>query len=83
MGHDSYETPTKAADSLAKGLPPMGIGKNSFVEKAIVDKNARIGENVRITAEGKPMNLDGKNFYMRDGIVVIPKGAVIPSNTVI
>ncbi len=83
MGLDNYEDEKQKRDSDTSGVPLMGIGKNSHIERAIVDKNARIGQNVRITPEGKPANQDGENFYIRDGIVVIPKGAVVPDNTVI
>ena len=50
---------------------------------AIIDKNARIGEGVVITPEGKPANADGKNYCIRDGVVVVPKGTVIPAGTLI
>lgn len=79
MGQDYYETPERARP----GAPPLGIGRGSWIERAIVDKNARIGEGVRISPEGKPPDLDGPNFYVRDGIVVIPKNGVVPSGTVI
>ena len=46
-----------------------------------MDKNARIGDSVRISPAGKPANFDGPNFYVRDGIVVVPKNAVIPSGS--
>jgi glucose-1-phosphate adenylyltransferase len=52
-------------------------------EGAIVDKSARIGEGVVITPEGKPANADGENYYIRDGVVVVPKSAVVPDGTVI
>ncbi|MFT5471465.1 MAG: glucose-1-phosphate adenylyltransferase [Verrucomicrobiales bacterium] len=80
MGADYYETDKPASDSAA---PPIGIGRNCRIRQAIIDKNARIGDNVVIDPEGKPENVDGENFYIRDGIVVVPKGAVIPSGTVI
>jgi glucose-1-phosphate adenylyltransferase len=83
MGLDDYESPSQVASSQARGLPLLGIGKNVFIEKAIIDKNARIGDNVRISPEGKPEEYDGDGFYIRDGIVVVPKGGVIPSGTVI
>ena len=83
MGHDDYETPEEIQAGLARGLPPLGIGRNTYIERAIVDKNARIGDNVRISPEGKPENYDGDNFNIRDGIVVVPKGGVIRSGTVI
>jgi len=59
--------------------PSMGIGKNCVIDRAIIDKNARIGEGVVITPEGKSANLDADNYFVRDGIVVIPKNAVIPA----
>jgi glucose-1-phosphate adenylyltransferase len=79
MGHDYYETPERARH----GAPAMGIGHGTVIERTIVDKNARIGADVRITPDGKPAELDGRNFYVRDGIVVIPKNAVIPDGTII
>jgi glucose-1-phosphate adenylyltransferase len=63
------------------GAPPMGIGQGTTIECAIVDKNARIGDSVRISPEGKPQNFDGPNFHVRDGIVVVPKNSVIPSGS--
>ena len=77
MGADFYE-----AESVAPaGAPPVGIGRNTTINDAIVDKNARIGERVVISPEGKPSEHDGENFYIRDGIVIIPKNAVIPDGT--
>jgi len=83
MGLDDYETPAQAEAGRARGVPPLGIGKNTFIEKAIIDKNAHIGDNVHISPEGKPENFDGDNYYIRDGIVVVPKGGIIPNGTVI
>jgi glucose-1-phosphate adenylyltransferase len=80
MGCDYYETPDRV---LPLGAPPMGIGPNTTIDGAIVDKNARIGRGVRISPAGKPANCDGANYYVRDGIVIIPKGAVVPDGTVI
>ena len=78
MGADFYqgERPQSTSD-----VPPLGIGRHCVIEGAIIDKNARIGDGVVITAEGKPANVDGANYYIRDGVVVIPKGAVIPAGT--
>jgi len=83
MGHDDYETPEEIQAGLARGIPPLGVGRNTHIERAIIDKNAHIGDNVRISPEGKPENFDGDNYYIRDGIVVVPKGGVIRSGTVI
>ena len=78
MGADYYETPDRPRPA---GAPPIGIGQGAWIERTIVDKNARIGDAVRITPEGKPAEFDGPNFYVRDGIVVVPKNAVIMSGT--
>jgi glucose-1-phosphate adenylyltransferase len=83
MGHDDYETPEEIEAARARGLPPQGVGHNTYIERAIIDKNARIGDNVRISPQGKPENFDGPGYYVRDGIVVVPKGGVIPSGTVL
>jgi glucose-1-phosphate adenylyltransferase len=80
MGADFYDSPDRLP---VPGAPVMGIGHGTQIERTIVDKNARIGDGVRISPEGKPDFLDGPNFYVRDGIVIIPKNAVIMSGTVI
>jgi glucose-1-phosphate adenylyltransferase len=74
MGSDFFE----ANLSQSGSGPRMGIGKNCVINQAIIDKNACIGDGVVITPEGKPQEYDGPNFYVRDGIVIIPKNAVIP-----
>ena len=78
MGADFYSGEASAAKS---GAPPVGIGCHCHIEGAIIDKNARIGEGVVITPDGKPANADGENYYIRDGIVVLPKGAVIAAGS--
>ncbi|HEX6106250.1 MAG TPA: glucose-1-phosphate adenylyltransferase [Gemmatimonadales bacterium] len=78
MGADYFETPDRAREP---GAPPIGIGQGAYIEQTIVDKNARIGDDVRITPHGKPANFDGPNFYLRDGLVIIPKNAVVRSGT--
>ncbi len=83
MGSDYYETDQHLLIAEGKGIPRIGVGKNCKLERVIVDKNARIGDNVTITPEGKPTNMDGPNFYIRDGIVCIPKNAQVASGTVI
>ena len=52
-----------------------------MIDHAIIDKNTSIGDDVVITPEGKPAKFDGPNFYIRDGIVIVPKNTVIPSGT--
>ena len=84
MGSDFYETPERKAENRRLGRPDVGIGRGSAIEGAIIDKNARIGEGVTIRspAPGAKM-LEAENYVIRDGIVVIPKNAVIPDGTVI
>ncbi|HYR58159.1 MAG TPA: glucose-1-phosphate adenylyltransferase [Chthoniobacteraceae bacterium] len=72
MGADFYDV-----DHANRGGPELGIGRNCVIDHAIIDKNARIGDGVVITPDGKPENFDAPNYYIRDGIVVIPKGGVI------
>jgi glucose-1-phosphate adenylyltransferase len=74
MGADYFELERTDPSQL-----PMGIGRNCVIDRAIIDKNARIADGVVITPEGKPPNLDAENYFIRDGIVVVPKNAVIPS----
>jgi glucose-1-phosphate adenylyltransferase len=76
MGADYYE------DGSA-GQIPLGVGENCVIENAIIDKNARIGPGVRIVNENQIKNADGANFFIRDGIVIVPKNAVVPPGTVI
>ncbi|PYI77320.1 MAG: glucose-1-phosphate adenylyltransferase, partial [Verrucomicrobia bacterium] len=74
MGADYFEL-----DQTDSSQPRMGIGRNCVIDRAIIDKNVRIADGVVITPEGKPPNLDADNYFIRDGIVVIPKNAVIPA----
>jgi len=64
-----------------KNVPSLGIGKFCKIEKAIIDKNARIGDEVIIKAKPATKDVEGKYYVVRDGITIIPKGAVIPSGT--
>ncbi len=83
MGIDYYETEESKKICESKGIPKLGIGRNTRIEETIIDKNVRIGDNVVITPHGKPANFDHELYYIRDGIVVIPRGATIPHGTVI
>lgn len=83
LGCDNYESEADILDAEARGIPPMGVGKFTRIENTIIDKGARIGENCTITPNGKPQNLDHPLYYIRDGIVIIPKNGVIPNGTVI
>ncbi len=83
MGHDYYETPADRARCRERGEPPLGIGSGSVVRTAIVDKQVRIGRDVRIVNSAGVEEADGDNYSIRDGIVIIPRDATVPDGTVI
>ncbi len=83
LGCDYYESLESIRINEAAGRPRIGIGTNSRIENAIIDKNARIGNNVVISPAGKPENADHPLYYIRDGIVIIPKSGVVPHGSVI
>lgn len=84
MGADFYETKDERKQNREENKPDLGIGRNCSIRKTIIDKNAHIGDNVRINMDGRVYeNGDHGNFYCADGIIVIRKGAYIPNGTVI
>ena len=85
MGCDFYESPEQRLQALENGKIPLGVGANSTIRRAIVDKNARIGRNVQLTnrdhvIEGNRENL---GFVIQNGIIVVIKNAVISNGMVI
>jgi glucose-1-phosphate adenylyltransferase len=83
MGADYYETTEEMAENSAKGIPNIGIGNHCTIINAIIDKNARIGDNVSIINAHNVKDKDHENYSICDGIIVVPKGALIPNGTVI
>jgi glucose-1-phosphate adenylyltransferase len=81
LGSDYYESAESVARNRAEGRPPIGIGANTRTENAIIDKNARVGDNCVITPAGKPKEADHPLYYIRDGIVIIPKNGCVPAGT--
>jgi glucose-1-phosphate adenylyltransferase len=81
IGADRFETDTERAQNLARGNPDLGVGDGSVIERAILDKDCRIGRQVRIVNKNKLENDEGPNYVIRDGIVVIPKGIAVPDDT--
>ncbi|MDZ7265234.1 MAG: glucose-1-phosphate adenylyltransferase [candidate division KSB1 bacterium] len=81
LGADFFDSDDMLRDRQPKdeALPALGIGRNCVIERAIIDKNARIGDNVIIKNKSDVKNLEGKNYWIQDGITVIPKNAIIPS----
>ena len=66
-----------------KGRPPIGVGRACRIKRAIIDKNARIGDNVSLSPEGKADGDYSHGIVIRDGILCVTKGAVIPSGFVL
>jgi glucose-1-phosphate adenylyltransferase len=83
MGSDFYETLEELNTDSNNGLPKVGIGERSFVNNAIIDKNCRIGNDVRINGGSHLQNTDHELYTVKEGIVVVKKGAIIPDGFVI
>ena len=83
LGADYYQTLDELERGAGRGTPPIGVGEDSVVTGAILDKNARIGRGVRIVNEAKVQEKDGEGYYIREGIVLVPKNGVIPDGSVI
>ncbi len=83
MGSDYYETISEIAQAHAGGYPLLGIGDRCYIKNAILDKNVRIGNDVRINGGQQLENSDHSLYTVKDGIVVVKKGSVIPNGYVI
>ena len=83
MGADYYEEPGGASVPAGHVVPPIGIGADSSIRGAIIDKNARIGTRCSIGMNGTPADGDYPACYVRDGIIVIPKNGIVPDGTTI
>jgi glucose-1-phosphate adenylyltransferase len=83
LGADGYETLQEIERDQARGVPPIGIGPDCVIERAIIDKNARIGRGVRILNSGQVREADGVGYFIREGIVLVTKNGVLPDGMVI
>jgi len=85
MGSDFFESFEEIKENSSRDIPHIGIGEHSIIKNAIIDKNARIGRNVQLINKNKVETEDGENgcYYIREGIIIIPKNAVIKDNRVI
>jgi len=83
MGNDYYETLSDINSAHQKGIPLLGIGNRCYIKNAIIDKNCRIGDDVRINGGHHLENTDQPLYAIKDGIVVVKKGAIIPNGFVI
>jgi glucose-1-phosphate adenylyltransferase len=83
IGADRFETDQERRSNRQRGLPDLGIGENSVIENAIIDKDCRIGRNVHITNSRRLEDAENDLWVIREGIVTIPRGIAIPDGTVI
>jgi glucose-1-phosphate adenylyltransferase len=85
MGADYYESLDDLKTNPERGVPHIGIAENTIIRRAIIDKNTRIGKNVQLINARGVDNEDGSNgcYYIREGIVIVPKNATIGDGTVI
>jgi len=83
MGADFWRGHSRDFCAVDGSTPELGIGSNCTIRNAILDKNVRIGNNVKLLNERGDDSLDGEFFYIRDGIIVIPKGVSVPDDSVV
>ena len=83
MGCDYFETIDDMNAAASNGLPKLGIGERCYIRNAIIDKNCRIGDDVRINGGPHLANSDHSLYTVKDGIVVVKKGAMLPNGFVI
>ncbi len=85
MGSDFFESIEQIQSGFVMNLPHVGIGKNAVINKSIIDKNVRIGNDVRLINEKGIENFDDSNgiYFIRDGIVIVPKDSQIPDGFVV
>jgi glucose-1-phosphate adenylyltransferase len=85
IGSDGFETDADRAENDRRGRPNLNIGDGSIIARAIIDKDCRIGKRVRLTNEARLQDEDGPNglYYIRDGIICVPRGTAIPDGTTI
>ena len=83
MGADYFETEADLKKNRETGVPDVGLGRDCEVRNAIIDKNARIGNGVKLVNARNKTSENAESYVIVDGIIVIPKSATIPDGTVI
>jgi len=85
MGSDFFESIEEIQNNINRRIPHVGIGQNTIIRRAIIDKNTRIGNNVQLINQNNIETADGENgcYYIREGIIIVPKNATIPDGTVV
>ncbi len=83
MGADAFERPHDLAKNHGLGRPDVGVGPNCLIRNAIIDKNARIGAGCRLAPTGLPEKWETDALFVRDGVIVVKKGAIVPPGTIV
>jgi glucose-1-phosphate adenylyltransferase len=85
IGSDEFETEAERAENARRGRPDLNVGDGAVIERAILDKDTRIGRGARLVNEAGKADADGPNgmYYIRDGIICVPRGSIIPDGTVV
>ena len=83
MGSDSFESLSEISWNINHDRPHMGIGPGSVIKRCILDKNVRVGKNVKLVNKGNLESADDPDghYFIRDGIIIVPKGATVPDGT--
>ncbi|MCA1625694.1 MAG: glucose-1-phosphate adenylyltransferase [Acidobacteria bacterium] len=85
MGADFFESFDEIKTNVSRDIPHIGIGESTIIQRAIIDKNARIGKNVRLVNKDNIETRDGENgsYFIREGIIIVPKNAIVKDGTVV
>jgi glucose-1-phosphate adenylyltransferase len=83
MGADYYESEAELREAAGRGLPPVGVGRDCEIRNAILDKNARIGDGVKMINAAGIQNRECGDVCIVDGIIVVPKNSFVPSGTIV
>jgi glucose-1-phosphate adenylyltransferase len=85
IGSDQYETTTEKAENARSGQPNLNIGDGSVIQRAILDKDCRIGRRVKLVNREGKQDFDAPNglYHIRDGIICVPRGTIIPDGAVV
>src|SRR5439155_15335563 len=85
IGSDKFETAAQKKENARTGRPDLNVGDGTVIERAILDKDCRLGRGVKLVNRDGRQDFDGPNGmdYIRDGIICVPRGTVIPDGTVV
>ena len=85
IGSDSFETEAQKRENARVGRPNLNVGDGTVIERAILDKDCRLGRGVKLINRDQKQDFDGPNglYYIRDGIICVPRGSVIPDGMVV